>query len=235
MKKTSLKKIKFHRRQIVRVFWYEIKKKRQHQNEKNKALPSRIKRRRSVKYVNNPDKAKHETFIAPSTFSLTKNPDDVIQYFLKAKQTFVEGSPGYFDLSEITEMGPETLTYLCAIISDEEFLNDNAISGNLPNDPGLQTMFRNAGFYKFVTSRYDRRNYSSDVNGEIHKITRELVEPEVAGKICESAMTHTFNGGNPKEDVYKRQALSGPPGKYDRKVETQRNWRGDTQLVDHVV
>ncbi len=30
-------------------------------------------------------------------------------------------------------------------------------------------------------------------------------------------------------------ALSEPPGEYGRKAETQRNWRGDTQLVDHVV
>jgi hypothetical protein len=33
-------------------------------------------------------------------------------------------------------------------------------------------------------------------------------------------------GGNP---------LSMPPGKYGRKAETQRNWRGPAQAVDHVV
>ena len=29
-------------------------------------------------------------------------------------------------------------------------------------------------------------------------------------------------------------ALSRPPGKYDRKVKTQRNWRGGTQPEEHV-
>ena len=29
--------------------------------------------------------------------------------------------------------------------------------------------------------------------------------------------------------------LSRPPGEYGRKVETQRNWRGGTQPVEHVV
>jgi hypothetical protein len=29
--------------------------------------------------------------------------------------------------------------------------------------------------------------------------------------------------------------LSRPPGEYDRKVKTQRNWRGGTQPVEHVV
>ena len=29
--------------------------------------------------------------------------------------------------------------------------------------------------------------------------------------------------------------LSKPPGEYGRKVETQRNWRGGTQPVEHVV
>ena len=30
-------------------------------------------------------------------------------------------------------------------------------------------------------------------------------------------------------------ALSIPPGKYARKSETQRNWRGPAQAVEHVV
>ena len=30
-------------------------------------------------------------------------------------------------------------------------------------------------------------------------------------------------------------ALSEPPGEYDRKVETQTNWRGGAQPVEHVV
>lgn len=33
----------------------------------------------------------------------------------------------------------------------------------------------------------------------------------------------------------KANALSTPPGKYDRKVETQRNRRKAAQAVDHVV
>jgi len=30
-------------------------------------------------------------------------------------------------------------------------------------------------------------------------------------------------------------ALSDPPGEYDRKIKTQRNWRGSAQAVEHVV
>lgn|GEM_PF-2432433 len=30
-------------------------------------------------------------------------------------------------------------------------------------------------------------------------------------------------------------ASSWPPGKYDRKIKTQRNWRGIAQVVEHVV
>gem|GEM_PF-3188148 len=30
-------------------------------------------------------------------------------------------------------------------------------------------------------------------------------------------------------------ALSRPPGKYGRKIKTQRNWRGPAQAVEHVV
>ena len=30
-------------------------------------------------------------------------------------------------------------------------------------------------------------------------------------------------------------ALSEPPGEYERKLKTQRNWRGPAQAVEHVV
>ncbi len=33
----------------------------------------------------------------------------------------------------------------------------------------------------------------------------------------------------------KANALNTPPGEYGRKIETQRNWRGSTQMVEHVV
>jgi len=41
-----------------------------------------------------------------------------------------------------------------------------------------------------------------------------------------------FNVENP---ALKANALNTPPGNYDRKVETQRNWRGLEQAVEYVV
>ena len=39
------------------------------------------------------------------------------------------------------------------------------------------------------------------------------------------------------EDDFRQtaNALSTSPGEYDRKVGTQRNWRGPIQVVEHVV
>jgi len=34
---------------------------------------------------------------------------------------------------------------------------------------------------------------------------------------------------------YTANALNIPPGEYGRKIGTQRNWRGSTQVVEHVV
>ena len=34
---------------------------------------------------------------------------------------------------------------------------------------------------------------------------------------------------------YKANALNIPPEEYDRKIGTQKNWRGSTQVVEHVV
>jgi hypothetical protein len=33
----------------------------------------------------------------------------------------------------------------------------------------------------------------------------------------------------------KTNVLNTPPGNYDRKIKTQRNWRGPAQVVEHVV
>ncbi len=37
------------------------------------------------------------------------------------------------------------------------------------------------------------------------------------------------------EPFKKANALSAPPGKYDRKIKTQRNRRGPAQVEDHAV
>ena len=38
-----------------------------------------------------------------------------------------------------------------------------------------------------------------------------------------------------KNSELKANALNIPPEKYDRKIKTQRNWRGLEQVVEHVV
>ena len=204
MRNKRIKKKRFQERQFKRVFLYQVKRKIYLKGLRKKREPEIIKRRKSLRFISNPLKAEHERCIAPEVFSLIKNPDAVINYFDHARQVLAKGTPVYFDLSNITEMGPETLTYLCAILDNDEFINGNAIHGNLPNNPSLQKMFSKAGFYKFVNPIYQRIQKSTDVNGEIHKITREKVEPMLAGEICESAMIHTFDKIDPKDQSFYR-------------------------------
>ncbi len=54
----------------------------------------------------------------------------------------------------------------------------------------------------------------------------------------DTLVVHAVNDDHSLSAIHSRrlsEALSDPPGEYDRKVETQRNWRGPAQAEEHVV
>lgn len=205
MKKLSRKKKYFLLKQAARKHRHELKRKEKRKKLKCLKQPILIKNRKTKKFVDNPKKADHLYCQAPLVFSLVQDPAVVISFFKKAHESLMEDVPVYFDLSKIVEMGPETLTYLCALINEDKFTNQTAIQGNSPTDPKLKEMFTKAGFYKFVTTEVAPEDYSKDISDElIHRLTRERVESPLAGEICRSAMKHTFNTEDfTKQNFYK--------------------------------
>lgn len=204
MKKLSLSEQRYLTLCAQRKHRHEIKRKQKRKIFRKLQYYYRIKNQKNRKFLNNYKNEEHDTCIAPEIFSLSKDPINVISFFNKAKESLNRGRPVFFDLSKVTEMGPETLTYFCALISDKHYTRHTAFRGNLPHDKSLKQMFRKAGFYSFVKpDRVLEDDYDNDICGKlIHRVTREKVETDLAKAICDSAMQHTL----PKSEV-KRQYI----------------------------
>ena len=158
-----------------------------------KIQPKKIERR-NKKFINNPKKVDHHESVAPPMFSLLNDSDFVVSFFEDANKFLHNRTPVFFDLKQVTTMGPETFTYFIARIKENDFSGMTPFMGNVPRDQKIREMFAKAGFNRYVSSKNGFREIDSDSLGSlIHMNTRNEVEPELAGKVCASAMKHTFD------------------------------------------
>ena len=179
----------------------ELKRNEKRRRLKYGTISQKVKKRRAKKFIKDTNSVVHENCLAPDNFSLLHNTEEVIKYFLDAKKTLHNNIPVFFDLSSVKEMGPETLLYLCATVNDKIYTAETALKGNAPSNGELKQLFVRAGFFNFVVPESNQQKYTEDIYGEIiHKITRKKVEAELAGKVCESAIEHTF-GKNPQKNM----------------------------------
>lgn len=182
----------------VRKHRHEFKRKQKRRRLKKARTFSNVIKKRNTKFVKNYKSSKHKELVAPSVFSLLKDPGAVVNFFMEAKDSFARKIPVFFDLSQVTEMGPETLTYLTALVTNKNFTGEIACRGNAPASDSLRKMFRKAGFYDFLKpDREIPKELSADINNKlIHRETHEKVESDLAGEVCLSAMQHTFKSSD---------------------------------------
>jgi len=195
MKKTSPELKRYLIKYAYRKNRHELSRKRKREIRRRVRFYASVKNNRNKKFLAGNNSSPHSTCVAPPVFSLFKDPIAVINYFKEARKSFMKSVPVFFDLSLITEMGPETLTFFCALISNKSFTSGTAYRGNVPQNKSLKDMFRRAGFYSFVRpyGMFEDDHYDTDVYGKlIHRVTRKMVEPKLAKNICDSAMEHTF-------------------------------------------
>lgn len=193
MKKLSQKQKTYHKIYSERKHRHELKRKARRKELRIQKLPQKVREHRAKNFLNNPSKAKHQRFDAPKTLSLISSTENTLRFFTKAKQALFKGMPVTFNLKNVQEMGPETLTFFSAAINEEHFTNNTPIRGNLPDAPNLRRMFVEAGFYNFVKADFDIQNLRKDIYDElIHRITKEQVESELAGAVSESALEHSY-------------------------------------------
>jgi len=184
---------------------HELQRKEIRKQLKYKNLLKKIQARKVGKFISDTNSVKHETCLAPSIFSFTQDPDTAISYFQKSRKALDGNLPVFFDLTQVTYMGPETLTYLCAFVKEDKIIKNNVVKGNVPNDPIIKQMFKKSGFYDLMSSGFSSNNESKDVDNKlIYKKTQERVESTLAGDVCKSAMEHTFGTSDPKHQRFYR-------------------------------
>ncbi|MFA6250274.1 MAG: hypothetical protein WC686_02075 [Candidatus Shapirobacteria bacterium] len=197
MRKLTEERKQFLIRYARRKHLHEIKRRLVRKRKRLSKIPIKKIENRNKKFLDDPKKVEHFVSKAPNILSLTSDPDSVISYFRQAKKSLSKKVPVFFDLKDVTLMGPETFTYFIALITENDYVNTTPIQGNIPDDLKIREMFKRAGFYKYVIPDKRFRDVDVDPLGTlIHIKTRNVVEPELAGNICSSAMKHTFNTDN---------------------------------------
>lgn len=145
------------------------------------------------------NKDKFKTIPPPKDFSLINNCEAVLEYFEKAGDVLKDRNQINFNLSDIENLTPDSLTLLIAKIHDQRYTRGLHIKGSGPNRTDLNSMFKASGFFEYVQSSVI--HVSSNLL--IHKETHNKVEPEIAKQARILATKHTFNENRRYAPIYE--------------------------------
>ncbi len=193
-RKRNWKKVNYLKRKAVR----ERKKRQRFANRLKK-----IRRRKLHFHINEKRKGllkpkkpnKFQTITVPSNFSLVNNSEEVLEFFARAKKLLSNRIQLKFDLSEVTQMTPDSIALLVGSITDDRFSRGLSVAGNAPRKKALKRLLIESGFYDHVVSSDPKpRRHNSAL---FHQKNKFKVENDVAKSVCEMAVKHTF-GSNEK-------------------------------------
>lgn len=118
---------------------------------------------------------------SPQNFSFINNTNEVLTYFNDVRDYIKLKESVNLDISDITELTPETITLLMAKLSEKES-RKVVLHGNAPKDPILKKMFVESGIYNFVNSR-GRKQVSQK-----NKLWKHSTNNEVRGEMTAEAI-----------------------------------------------
>lgn len=163
------------------------------------------KKRLKVRYTTGPLTPRNpnlfEVVEAPKNFSLINNTNEVILYFKNIGKLFVDRKQVEFNLKNIDNLTPDAIALLIAKVEDERFTRSLRVRGNQPEKKILKRIFEESGFLNYVSSNYNPPK--NDNNLLLHQITHKKVHPELAKKVSELAVKHTFKKIKKFSPIYK--------------------------------
>lgn len=139
--------------------------------------------------------------IAPVNFSLINNTEEVIGYFKDISKNFAKRQQVAFDLENVENLSTDAIALLIAKVKDLNFTRGLHISGNAPKKTSLKKLFDDSGFLDHVSSSY--YHPKNEKNLLIHQQTHKKVEPEIAKKVGEMAVNHTFKDSRKFQPIFK--------------------------------
>lgn len=124
---------------------------------------------------------------APARMSIFEDTNSTLQFFdditQKIKACAIRQTL-YFDLSNVEYITPDVVMYLIAIINNTKRLRmlDISCEGNMPINQQARLVFEDAGFFKFVYSKYSRTISDSS---QFRKIENgSTADNQLAGSFC---------------------------------------------------
>lgn len=114
-----------------------------------------INRRRNKKknvYSKIRSQREKKNFIAPRIFSITKNPDETIEYFSNISKAVRTKHSVNLSLVQVEYISPEAILYMLVLVK-EATIQGVRLSGSAPPvGTEAHKIFINSGFYKYVRS-----------------------------------------------------------------------------------
>jgi hypothetical protein len=93
---------------------------------------------------------KTTTLVAPTVFSLVRNPAETVRFLNRARILSVDRNV-FIDLAAVTEITPDAVAGLLAVINRVR-TPGALISGNVPNHPQAKAIIESSGFRDYVRS-----------------------------------------------------------------------------------
>ncbi|MCY4674797.1 MAG: hypothetical protein OXD43_13735 [Bacteroidetes bacterium] len=192
------------------------KKARKQTKKRNRGVLTQPKPRRLKKRI---------TVVAPTLFSLTKNPDETIQFFYELEAAFDKSSRDKFvfiDLKSVTEMTSEVIVVLISRIEEEKLRNDRPSYGNVPKSDVARDMLASSGFYDFVTPNIRVKKPS---RGAIEKCDDNIVDAAKASQLLDK-VSESLKMSIAQEDGHQTTAIECMTNTREHASGSQRSHKG---------
>ena len=133
--------------------------------------------------------------VAPNIFSIVENAVESLSYLSKCGELLRLGHHVGFDLARVTQLTPDMIPLLIALVSDKNYRGQGHVHGNLPREKEPRELFVTSGFLKFVRTTRKNREY---IDHEHCLLTNDLLSGEEAegkasAEICKRVAQQTFN------------------------------------------
>lgn len=165
--------------------------------KKKNAVEQRNLRRLAQEFYDRKSFIKH---FAPNDMSFINNTDEVLQYFKEAQEYFHDKEKVEFNIKDITNLSPDTITLMIANLNDPFFTKNGRYRGMAPDDEKLKKLFLESGFYNYVSTSNLNKKLSRNM---LHKEADYKVRPGIAKDACIYGMKHALDSIKPFEPLYE--------------------------------
>jgi len=189
------------------IAWTYFLIRKRYQEKRHKARwKDRKSNKRGIKrqYIRDVEIHKAAPFIlhkAPNNFSFIDNTNEVLKYFNEAKEIFRRKENVNFDISDVSNLTPDTVALLVSSVNSNKFVRTGSSKGNAPKKESLRKLFTESGFGEYISkSNGFKKSQSGNL---LHKEVAQKVVPTIAKEACIVGLNYVFGQSSPSPKLYE--------------------------------